>query len=132
MVSENGPNNGAGAPIHSGGAESALDLTNEKDRGALRQALTWWPGRWSKMDQARRDRIVDELFRAVDEVEAIDDPVVRVAARASLVKTAVMIEGQTQKDQHKAIDKLAADKHQHNVSGGVIVIAPPIHSRITE
>ena len=105
------------APIVPGGATTALDMTNERDRGCVRKAIARWPKRWRGVTDELKDAIVQDLKVArleVDEIQEIDK---RVAARVSIAKTVVAIESQTQADdhlQHKTTPD-GAEKHEHRL-----------------
>jgi hypothetical protein len=91
-----------------GGA--ALDLTTEKDRGMVRSYITRSPRRWRGVTEAIKDRCVQQINIAMDEVESIDEPGLRVQVRMKIATTLAMIEGQNQKDDHaeQEADKPAA------------------------
>lgn len=96
--------------IRSGGAEfvtprePTLDLTTEKDRAMLRTAIVERPKRWRGLTDSFKDRCIDQLSRAMDETEQIEDLDRRVAARCSITRTIALIENQNQKDDHKAAE----------------------------
>lgn len=86
--------------IAGGGGASALNLTTEKDRGLARTAMRRWPKRWRGLSEEFKERCVKELQVALDEANEADKPEVAAGIRVSAVKTAVMMEGQHQADDH--------------------------------
>lgn len=93
------------APITSGGAASALDLTNPKDQGLARQAMKNWPKRWRGLTEEFKDRCAKQLQIAIDEADSLalagPEGIAEAAKiRLSAVKTAAMMEGQNQSDEH--------------------------------
>ena len=98
---------------------SSIDLTDPKDRGLIRTAMTWWPKRWRGLSPEFKDRCVDQLTTAIDEVGNVDDLAKRVATRVDIVRTAAMLEGQNQKDEHHA------EGDRVNVTHEVWTVAPP-------
>lgn len=99
---------GQSAPGGAGAVTSAIDATNEKDRGLIREAVKRWPKRWPGVDDAKKQKWLNQLERAGDVAEGLldnADPGMRLdAARTvvSVVKTAHAIEGQNQADEHLA------------------------------
>lgn len=78
-----------------------------------------WPKRWRGLDDEFKDRCVEQLKTALDEVGEVEDPAKRVAVRVDIVRTAALIEGQNQKDEHHA----EGDHHTHEHQ--VLTIRPP-------
>jgi len=105
------------APARSGGAQTALDMTVEKDRGLVRRAQRDWSGRWKGVDDALKDAIVDGLKTALAESDDIDEIDKRVSARVSIAKTVVAMVGQIQADEHLAhkTDTDGSEKHKVEV-----------------
>lgn len=92
-------------PIPSGGEPTALDMGNERDRGALRQAIKNWPKRFRGITDARKDRWLNDLDEARDKARGVVmdiDPVEGVKAIVSIVKTELAMELANQKDEHVA------------------------------
>lgn len=123
MVSETG-NNGSTTPIDSGGAQSALDLSNERDLGAIRRAIARWPKRWRGLTDDRKDRLLAQL-NAAGEIayQCLDDPNQALDAAktvASIAKTMAVMEGQEQKDQHAILERMAPSLHAHEHTVEVI------------
>lgn len=102
-------------PNPTGGAQSALDLTTERDRGLVRRACKEWPKRWRGLSDALKDRFIEDLKVASDAARAaLDDPDTAMDAAktlSSIAKTAAVIEGQNQKDEHLAASLEQDDKH---------------------
>lgn len=117
-TSNNGHSNGQ-APMPSGGAGCALDMSDERDRAMVRRAVADWPARMRSMNPERRDRLVDDLFEILDEAKGIEDLTERCRVRESCVRTGVAMVKVQQADDHKLLDKVAADKHDHEHSGQV-------------
>lgn len=97
-------------PPAPGGADSALDLTTEKDRGLVRTATKRWPARWRGLSPEFKDKCVEQLNKAMEEVGQVQDLEKRVSLRASLTKTATLMVGQEQKDDHKEADLDQAER----------------------
>lgn len=116
MVSDNGHH----APIPSGGAATSLDMTSERDRGLVRQAIKNWPRRWAGLDKEKRARLVESLMVADEAARTIDDPAEKAKAIASIVRTGVMMEGQHQADQH-AVYKAVQPQQAPTVNVAVFV-----------
>jgi hypothetical protein len=92
--------------IPPGGAETAIDLASERDRGLVRQAMKNWPKRWAGLDAVKKATFTKQLADAGDAaanlLQASDaDLALKAAATvASIVRTAAMMEGQNQADEH--------------------------------
>lgn len=124
-------------PAPSGGGASSLDLSNIKDQGLARQAMKNWPKRWAGLDPAFKERCKKQLEVAIDEADSIalagPEGIAEAAKiRLSVVKTAVMMEGQNQKDDHAEAGVAAANVTVNNTTNTVIAIAPPSRARITD
>jgi hypothetical protein len=106
-----------------GGADSALDLSTEADRGLVRTALTRWPRQYDKVDAGFKRMLVTQLVKAAREVEQIGAVDKRVQARTSIAKTGAMMVGQNQADEH------AAEKNKRLDEGlptdNVVIRVPP-------
>lgn len=91
-----------------GGARCALDMTDEKDRGMLRKALLKRPRRWAGVDADFKAQMVEGLKEAAavarECIATRVDPLDAAKVIASVVRTAVAIEDQCQKDEHRAED----------------------------
>lgn len=107
------------ASIPSGG--EVIDLRTEKDRGLIRQAVKSWPKRWRGMTPEFKDKCIQQLSEALAEVDLIEDVDKRVMARTSIVKTAAVIEGQNQKDEHIEVEQ----KNPQVVEHRHFVVPPP-------
>ncbi len=92
--------------LQAGGVGStfqSIDLNNEKDRGLVRTAMKWWPGRWRGLSDTVKDEMAATL-RQANQVMAValatdsQNAYQAVSAIASIVRTAVMMEGQNQTD----------------------------------
>jgi len=114
------------APIHSGGG--GIDATDPKDQAAMRKAMTSWPARWRGITPERKEKWVAQLVQAGDAasdlVESAADAETRlsaIGAMTSVVRTAAMIEGQNQNDDHlrDKNERLDAGKATENVNHGV-------------
>jgi len=107
-------------PILSG-RELSVDLTTERDRGLIRNAIKERPRRWAGMSAHIKEQCIEQLRRAMEEVESIDNLPERVKARTSIAKTLTMIEAQNQKDEHHAaeVDTPKQVEHRH------FVVPPP-------
>jgi hypothetical protein len=123
--------------IHAGGAEcSPLDLSTEKDRGMVRNAMRHWPKRWRGLNKAKKQEFVDSLTEANETARRqlqAETPAAALAAAsavASIVRTAVMMEGHNQTDYWNA-DKnarLDAGKATERVGGVVMEVVGPRHA----
>ena len=123
------------APVPLGGGQSAIDLTNVKDQGLARQAMKNWPKRWAGLDASFKERCKKQLEVAIDEADSIamagPEGIAEAAKiRLSVVKTAVMMEAQNQKDEHAEAGVASANVTVNNNT--VIAIAPPSRARITD
>ncbi len=105
-------------PSHSGGESCAVDATNEKDRGAIRNAVKQWPKRFAAITPERKAKWVAQLEEAGDVASdlmrnAEETPVRLKAADTvnSVVRTAGMLEGLNQADEH------LAEKHAREDAG---------------
>ncbi len=92
------------APILVGGAQS-LDVMSEKDRALIRQASKNWPRRWRGLSDATKDQFAEALVQAnkrmcdaMSNAESLGEAVQAASSIASIVRTAVMMEGQNQTD----------------------------------
>lgn len=110
-----------------------LDLTDEKDRGMVREAMKRWPRRWRGLTEAVKEEMAASL-RAANSVaiqlaQSPDPSVALDAAKTitSVVRTAVAMEGQCQADEHLEAkeDRLDAGKATENV-GIVRVLKPDV------
>lgn len=108
----NGHKNGhadAPAQIAAGGAGTSLDMASEKDRALIRTAMKRWPKRWRGLTDAHKDSFANGLVVANEAaVKMIADPthdpdlrLKAISAAASCARTAVMMEGQNQADEHE-------------------------------
>lgn len=94
-------------PIASGGALTSLDMSSEKDRGMVRQAMKRRPKRWRGLADEVKDEFLEGLLgahrKAVSVMQGAEDESVALKAVGevgSIVRTAVMMEGQHQADEH--------------------------------
>lgn len=89
----------------------------------VRKAIKRWPKRWRGVNDAKKDRIVDLTMKAAEkagtlvESDAADVALQAIAAVGSCARTIVMIEGQTQADEHREDqnDRLDTGKITENV-----------------
>ena len=118
-----GRTNHPSTPMHAGGDGSSFDLTTERDRGLIRKATRQWPKRWAGLDPAFKARCKQQLEVAIDEADNVamsgHEGALAEAAkiRLSVVKTAVLMEGQNQSDEHlfHKTDTDGAEKHKVEV-----------------
>ena len=128
-------------PVNAGGV-SAIDLTDEKDRGMVRNAMRHWPRRWAGITADRKAAFVDGLVEANEAARKLvkdgeADIVLKAAGTlASVARTAAMMEAQVQADEHledknARIDAgLATDRVD---SPSLIVeVHPTIRPRLTD
>lgn len=86
------------------GQFATLAASNEKDRGAVRTAMTRWPGRWKSIDDSKKAGFVDGLVEANDVARKClhsqdsDTALAAAGTVASIVRTAAMMEAQNQQD----------------------------------
>ncbi len=93
------------APGGVGNSFGSIIPETEKDRGLMREAMKRWPKRWRGLNEKTKDEMAESLRRA-NEAAALaltecQDPAQVVSitgAIASIVRTAVMMEGQNQTD----------------------------------
>jgi hypothetical protein len=100
--------------IASGGAGSSLDLTDERDRGLIRSTITRRPRRWAGVTDQIKAEVVAGLGKAlgaaVKHIENGVDVLDAAKVVASVGKTFEALEGQCQKDEHRAEDHDRLDK----------------------
>jgi hypothetical protein len=108
-----------------------LDLTDEKDRGLVREAMKRWPRRWRGLTEAVKEEMAASL-RAANSVaiqlaQSPDPSVALDAAKTitSVVRTAVAMEAQVQADEHLEAkeDRLDSGKATENV--GIMRVLKP-------
>lgn len=129
----------AGKPeIAAGGARfAAIDGTNERDRALVRTAIKRWPKRWRGLGDEQKEGFVSDLVAARQKArEVMDnshDPeaiIGAVEAINSCARTAVLMEGQVQADEHLEEKNSRLDNGQETESVGVRIIPPPTIRRI--
>jgi len=110
---QNGADATLSGPMDPGGARCALDMTDERDRGMVRKALMKRPRRWAGVDADFKAQMVEGLKEAAavarECIAAKVDPLDAAKVIASVVRTAVAIEDQCQKDEHRAEDQERID-----------------------
>lgn len=92
----------------SGGAGfTAIDANDPKDHALVRQVVKRWPKRWRGIDDAKKTKFVEGLAAAHDKamstMQDSHDPELAMQAASlvlSAVKTAAVLEGQNQADDH--------------------------------
>jgi hypothetical protein len=95
--------------IPSGGAECALDMTDERDRALVRRCAKDRPKRFRAITEAVKDAMVSGLVKAQARAEEFlalppDVSIPAINAISSISKTFVSIEALEQKDEHRAED----------------------------
>lgn len=115
------------AEIRAGGVPTSIDLTSEKDRALVRNAMRSWPKRWRGLSEEFKEQCVKDLRAAGDTARAMltdeEKAESAIKAIASIVKTATVMEAQNQADEHMAekyarIDAgLATDSHDLKLYG---------------
>lgn len=101
-------------------AENAIDAGSVKDQASIRSAIRRWPKRWKGIDEAKKQKWLEQLEVAGDSVQELlssHDPGMRMEAAkvvVSVVKTATAMEGQNQADEHLAVRM--ANPEQLNVN----------------
>ena len=99
--------------IASGGAGCALDMTNERDRGLVRQTIKRTPRRWAGVDETLKQAMAEGLAEAAgvarECMSAKVDPLQAAKVMASVAATVVTMEAQCQKDEHRAEDNERID-----------------------
>lgn len=106
-------------PILPGGAPSALDLSNPRDRGMLRQAMKEQPKRFQAITPEKRDNWVNDLedVRATAKNVANNSkspPELKLAAVNTVracVQTSGMLDAMQQKDELAALNGVRDDQH---------------------
>jgi len=90
-------------------------MTNERDRGLVREATKRWPRRWRGLTAEFKDQVVEDLKTAREMAlktpATVSDPLNGAKVLISIAKTAAMMEG-----QHQA-DDLAQDKNDRLDTG---------------
>lgn len=117
-------------PIPSGGG--GIDLTDPKDQALARQAMKNWPKRWRGLTAEFKERCTKQLQIAIDEADSLamtgPEGVADAAKiRLSAVKTAVMMEGQNQSDDHLLHKTDADGAERHKVE--VVYVNKPVPTR---
>lgn len=99
--------------INPGGAGSALDLTDERDRGMVRKAIANRPRRWAGVTPEVKLAVVMGLQKALHaatvHIENGVDVLDAAKVVASVGKTFEALESQCQKDEHRAEDNARID-----------------------
>ena len=117
-------------PTDTGGAKCALDMTDERDRGMVRRALTKHPRRWAGVDAAFKAEMIEGLKEAAavarECIATRVDPLDAAKVIASVVRTAVAIEDQCQKDEHRAEDHARMDNGQATQAVQLYGIGTPV------
>ena len=108
-----------------------LDLTDEKDRGLVREAMKRWPRRWRGLTEAVKEEMAASL-RAANSVaiqlaQSPDPSVALDAAKTitSVVRTAVAMEGQNQADDHLEAKNERLDSGKATENVGLIRVMKP-------
>lgn len=114
----------------SGGAGSALDMSNERDRGLVRKSLANRPKRWAGVTDEVKAAVVAGLSKAMHTATVhIDngvDPLDAAKVMASVAKTFEALEAQCQKDEHRADDMARLDNGQATQAIKLYGIGTPI------
>jgi hypothetical protein len=83
-------------------------MTSEKDRGMVRRSIERGKRRWAGVDDVFKAEMIEGLKEAAAVarqcISAKVDPLDAAKVIASVVRTAVAIEDQCQKDEHRAED----------------------------
>jgi hypothetical protein len=91
-----------------GGAGCALDMTNERDRGMVRESIKRGKRRWAGVDDDLKRILTDGLKSAAmvagEYMSTRVDPLEAAKVLASVAKTVVAMESQCQADEHRAED----------------------------
>lgn len=99
--------------ISAGGAKCALDMSNERDRGMVREATKKWPRRWAGVDDELKGLLTEGLKSAAmvagECMSTRVDPLEAAKVMASVAKTVVAMEAQCQADEHRAEDQARID-----------------------
>lgn len=91
------------SPSVPGGAGCAIDAKDPRDQGTIRTAIKRWPKRWRGLSDEFKDQISEDLRWArtqAREVIANENLEAAVGIVMSVAKTATLMEGQNQKDDH--------------------------------
>lgn len=109
--SNNKPANESKTPISPGGAGSSLDMNNPRDVLMVKRAIRDRPLRWAGVTAAVKQSIVDGLLdanetaqRLMHQAQSVEEAMSAARVVASVGSTFVAIEGQNQKDEHRADD----------------------------
>ena len=113
-----------------GGAGCALDMTSEKDRGMVRRSIERGKRRWAGVDDAFKAEMIEGLKEAAavarECIATRVDPLDAAKVIASVVRTAVAIEDQCQKDEHRAEDHARMDNGQATQAVQLYGIGTPV------
>lgn len=100
-------NTPSGAIVRGGAEFASIDPADPKDQAMVRKAAGRWPKRWRGIDAEKKDRFVHGLVaahdKALETMTAASDPELAMQATAlvlSAIKTAAVLEGQNQSDDH--------------------------------
>lgn len=107
-----------------GGARSNLSMANAKDRAALREAIKRWPKRWRGLTDEFKAECVDGLREAMRVARHEGD----ANAIAGIVRTAAMIEGQNQADEHllEKYERIDNGQATDKVENELTILPPPV------
>lgn len=99
--------NAPGAIVRGGAEFASIDPADPKDQAMVRKAAGRWPKRWRGIDAEKKERFVHGLVaahdKALETMTAAADPELAMQATAlvlSAIKTAAVLEGQNQADDH--------------------------------
>jgi hypothetical protein len=94
-------------PDHPPVGDGAVDATREKDRALIRQSLRKWPRQWSGIDDAKKQKWMEQLEYAGDVARSVAGEAIEVGSKldaakviVSAAKTFVSMVGQNQADEH--------------------------------
>lgn len=129
---QNGADATVSGQIDAGGAKSALDMTDERDRGMVRRELTRHPRRWAGVDPELKQTMLEGLKEAAGVARSCMatrvDALVAAKVMTSVVTTVVAMEAQCQKDEHRAEDLERLDNGQATQAIKLYGVGTPIEA----
>ena len=107
-------------------------MTDERDRGMVRESLKRGKKRWAGVDDAFKAEMVAGLKEAAaiarECIATRVDPLDAAKVIASVVRTAVAIEDQCQKDEHRADDMARIDAGKPTTAVKLYAHDAPTHA----
>src|SRR6185295_2733112 len=93
------------------GGACSIDPRTEADRGAMRRMMTRYPSRFAQIDPKKRRQWLMLLDEARKDAADVESPSDRGNLRASIAKTALMMDRIEQADEHHADEMQLGKAH---------------------